>query len=256
MEHPVSRAGAPFSTPVGTKSLIATRPRYPTVSTWLPPSEENSIGTRSTPSISPIRPESRRRASQLTAEHRPELCHLLVGGGFVNQQLYSPVSLEDVLRQLADHGHHRPCDINSFDLARVNVKRLYDQAVIVVGPLEGDTLQGHTTSQLQHSEVSTSIDHAMALPPCPDARDLASSPRKDLKRLTIASAETVMPVLKVASANIPSRVTRDVVVFRVHRRSVMLEAFRLFRVASVSAELFVAIDLCRGEQRAGFEVRA
>src|SRR5437870_5330466 len=32
---PVSRAGGPFSTPVGTKSLIATRPRYPTVSTWL-----------------------------------------------------------------------------------------------------------------------------------------------------------------------------------------------------------------------------
>jgi hypothetical protein len=36
----------------------------------------------------------------------------------------------------------------------------------------------------------------------------------------------------------------------------MLVAFRLFRVACVSAELIVAIDLGRGEQRAGLEVRA
>jgi helix-turn-helix protein len=39
------RAGGPFSTPVGKKSVIPRRPLFPTVSTWLPPSAEKCIGT-------------------------------------------------------------------------------------------------------------------------------------------------------------------------------------------------------------------
>src|SRR5262249_6160900 len=80
--------------------------------------------------------ERRHRASELTAEQRCELCRLLVGGGCVNQQPYSPIPLEEKLRRVEGHGHYRPCDIDSFDLARVDAKSVYGEAAIVIGSRE------------------------------------------------------------------------------------------------------------------------
>jgi hypothetical protein len=37
---------------------------------------------------------------------------------------------------LSGHGHYRPCDIDSFDLTRVDAKSVYGEAAIVIGSRE------------------------------------------------------------------------------------------------------------------------
>src|SRR4029453_12100115 len=88
--------------------------------------------------------EPRHRTSQLAAEDRGQLLHLLVRRSVVDEHAETPVSFGHDLRGVGDHGERATADVRPFDVALADVEHQSDAAVVVRGAVvEREVARAH-----------------------------------------------------------------------------------------------------------------